>query len=308
MRFASIVIATAALGGVAAADKDSGARLFEEGRALSQQGKYEEACERFAKSYELEPATGTQVNFADCEEHLGHLARAWQLFDATAAAADRENNAMRAQYARQRANGLVPRLAGVVIRVAAPDPHMSIRVGDRAVAPAAEIQTYADPGDVEIIAELGGRRFEAVIAARAGAKHTIDVPVLGAGRDAGAPAGGKRRTWVIASASLGVAGLAGMSASALLTLSASRRYADAYAEGDCMHTMAGAQCTAAGLDRVDAARSRANLATGLFIGSVALVAGAVATYMLAPRDSPDSIEIAPTATSDSAGVTISGAF
>jgi hypothetical protein len=305
VRFASIVIATVALGGVAGADNDTGASLFEQGRALSQQGKYKEACERFAKSYELEPATGTQVNFADCEEHLGHIARAWQLFDATATAADRENNAMRAQYARQRANVLVPRLAGIVIRVAAPDPRMTIRLGDRAISPVAEIKTYVDPGDVEIVAELGGRRFQAVLAARAGATATVDVPRLGESADAGGPAGGKRRTWMIASASLAIAGLAGMSASALLTLSASRRYADAFAEGDCMHAATGAQCTQAGLERVNAARSRANLATGVFIGSAALVAGAVVTYVLAPRD---SIEIAPTATNDSAGVTISGAF
>jgi hypothetical protein len=304
VRFASIVIATVALSGTAAADRETGASLFEEGRALSQQGKYEQACERFAKSYELEPATGTQVNFADCEEHLGHIARAWQLFDATATAADRENNAMRAQYARQRAAVLVPRLGSVVIRLAAPDPRMSIRAGEHALSPAPEIKTYVDPGDVEIVAELAGKRFAKTIRARAGASSTVEVPRLGGNAPAGSD-GAKRRTWMIASGSLGVAGLAGMSTSALLTLSASRRYADAFAEGDCMHTMAGAECTQTGLDRVDAARSRANLATGVFIGSVALVAGAVVTYLLAPRD---TFEIAPTATSDSAGVTISGAF
>ncbi len=304
MRFATIVIATAALTSTATADKDTGASLFEEGRALSQQGKYSQACERFAKSYELEPATGTQVNFADCEEHLGHLARAYQLFDATAAAADRENNAMRAQYARQRAAVLIPRLASLVIRVAAPNPHMTIRANDRALSPSPEIKTYVDPGDVSIVAELRGKKFQKNITARAGASSLVEVPALTDADDT-APATSKRRTWLLASASLGLAGFTGLSASALLTLSASRRYADAFAEGDCTHTMSGAQCTQAGLDRVDTARSRANLATGVFIGSTALVAGAIVTYLLAPGD---TIEVTPMATTDSAGVTINGAF
>jgi hypothetical protein len=307
VRFASIVFATAALTATAAADgKDSGAELFQEGRQLSQQGKYDEACDRFAKSYELEPATGTQVNFADCQEHIGHLARAWQLFDAAAGASDREGNAVRAEYARQRANGLVARLSSLVIHVASPDPRMSIMAGARAFTPSREIRGYVDPGEVEVVASIDGKRFAKSITARAGATTSIDIPVLSAGQpDAVAP-GARRRGWVIASAVLAVGGVAAISGSALLTLSASRQYADTFAGGECLHTPRGAECTAAGLERVDDARSRADLATGVFIAGVALVGGALATYMLAPRTS--TIEVVPAATTDEVGVTISGRF
>jgi hypothetical protein len=182
---------------------------------------------------------------------------------------------------------------------------MSIRAGEHAVMPSREIRTYVDPGDVQIVAELDGKRFDKTLTARAGARLNVEIPALGSGdadRDA---TGGKRKMWLVASASLGVAGVGGMTVSALLTLSASRRYADAFAEGECFHTPRGAECTAAGLSRVDSARSRANLATGVFIGSVAVIGGAIATYLLAPRD---SIEVAPAATTDSASVTISGRF
>ena len=40
--------------GVGAQGDPAAARLFEEARVLAGQGKYAEACERYAKSYELE--------------------------------------------------------------------------------------------------------------------------------------------------------------------------------------------------------------------------------------------------------------
>jgi hypothetical protein len=306
VRFASIVITTAVLATQAAADdKQTGAALFQEGRELSQQGKYAEACDRFARSYELEQATGTQVNFADCQEHLGHIARAWQLFDAAAAASDREGNAVRAEYARQRANVLVARLAPIVIHVVSPDARMTVSAAGRAFVPGKEIHGYVDPGDVEVVAQRGGKRFATTVTARAGATVEVEVPALGSDGGEAPPSGGRSHRWLVASAALGAGGVAGISISALLTLSASRQYADAFAEGDCSHTVRGAECTAAGLSRVDDARSRANLATGVFIGGAALLGGAIATYLLAPHD---SVEVAPLAGSGEAGVTISGRF
>jgi hypothetical protein len=306
VRFASIVITTAVLATQAAADdKQTGAALFQEGRELSQQGKYAEACDRFARSYELEQATGTQVNFADCQEHLGHIARAWQLFDAAAAASDREGNAVRAEYARQRAHVLVARLAPIVIHVVSPDARMTVSAAGRAFVPGKEIHGYVDPGDVEVVAQRGGKRFATTVTARAGATVEVEVPALGSDGGEAPPSGGRSHRWLVASAALGAGGVAGISISALLTLSASRQYADAFAEGDCSHTVRGAECTAAGLSRVDDARSRANLATGVFIGGAALLGGAIATYLLAPHD---SVEVAPLAGSGEAGVTISGRF
>ena len=88
------------MGGRAGAqDSSEGARLFEEGRAFAEQGKYEEACERYAKSYELERAAGTMLNLGDCAEREGKLGRAWQLFDAAARDLERGGKA-RANRAR----------------------------------------------------------------------------------------------------------------------------------------------------------------------------------------------------------------
>jgi hypothetical protein len=61
-----------------ARDAAAAEALFEAGRADVARGEYASACPKFAESQRLDPAAGTLINLADCEEHLGHLARAWQ--------------------------------------------------------------------------------------------------------------------------------------------------------------------------------------------------------------------------------------
>jgi hypothetical protein len=54
--------------------------LFREGRDASVRGDYDTACRKFRESQRLDPAIGTVLNVADCEEHSGQLASAWQHF------------------------------------------------------------------------------------------------------------------------------------------------------------------------------------------------------------------------------------
>ena len=50
--------------------------LFRQGRAWVEAGDYPHACTAFAESLRLDPAPGTLLNLADCEEHIGRLASA----------------------------------------------------------------------------------------------------------------------------------------------------------------------------------------------------------------------------------------
>src|SRR5882724_4149653 len=52
--------------------------LFRQGRQAMEAKNYQEASQKFAESQRLDPAAGTLMNLATCEEKLGRLASAWQ--------------------------------------------------------------------------------------------------------------------------------------------------------------------------------------------------------------------------------------
>ena len=54
--------------------------LFDSARAAMNKGDFDRACEQFRASDKLDPAAGTELNWADCEEKRGHLASAWVQF------------------------------------------------------------------------------------------------------------------------------------------------------------------------------------------------------------------------------------
>lgn len=58
--------------------------LFQEGRRLLKEGEVVEACSKFDESLRLDPAIGTLINVASCQERLGRTATAWQAWRAAA--------------------------------------------------------------------------------------------------------------------------------------------------------------------------------------------------------------------------------
>ena len=75
-RLFSLVLFWLLLARPALADGDA-SRLFAEGRELAKRGDHAAACQAFIESYALEPAVGTLLNLARCDEELGAPARAW---------------------------------------------------------------------------------------------------------------------------------------------------------------------------------------------------------------------------------------
>jgi hypothetical protein len=51
--------------------------LFDEGRQALARKDFTTACAKFSESYRVQAAAGTAMNWATCEEQLGHLATAW---------------------------------------------------------------------------------------------------------------------------------------------------------------------------------------------------------------------------------------
>src|SRR5271163_4925186 len=63
-----------------ASDPAAADALFQKGREAAEKGDWTRACPKFAESQRLDPAPGTLLNLADCEEHLGQLASAYEHF------------------------------------------------------------------------------------------------------------------------------------------------------------------------------------------------------------------------------------
>jgi hypothetical protein len=108
--------------------------LFQEGRALLEEGRVADACPKLAESHKLDPATGTLIALAACHEKEGRLATAWAEFTEAAARAAQESRDDRRDLAAGRAEQLRPRLSSLTVSVSesiANTPGLSIRRAER---------------------------------------------------------------------------------------------------------------------------------------------------------------------------------
>jgi len=295
----ALVLARAASASAQPADASEAARLFARGRELRTAGQTAEACALFEHSYQLDPATGTALNLADCLEERGELRRAWQLFDRVAR--DPENAAGRVELARRRADAVLARLATVVIALADPTAAgLAIRIGDQPVIPASAIRVVVAPGDVVVTASAPGQPgFATTLHAAAGETVTATIPALVAPE-----ARGRRRFRALAGG-LGAAGVVGIGVSLGFGFAARRANDDAFGRG-CAHTPGGVVCTGVDGPRlIHLAGARADLATGFAIGGAVLVGAAAAVFLAAPRE---SVRVAPIAGGGALGLGLACQF
>jgi hypothetical protein len=299
----AIVVAVAATAVAEPPDTTESGTIFRQARELAKLGRYDEACELFARSYALDPALGTAVNLADCFERQGHLLRAWALFDVVAR--DSQSGQSRAKLARQRADALLAKLATAIITLR--DPHttgLAVRIGDREVPPAAEIRELIEPGDVELVATAPGRpAWKTTLHAVAGTTVTAEIPAFAALQNESTRAI-RRRSRVYLAGGLAAAGVLGLGSSLGFAIWAKRTYNGAF-DHDCTHTPDGAVCTGAGAATIDRAGKRADVATGFAIGGALLTGAAAAVFFTAPTE---TIRVAPIASRHELGLGVVGRF
>jgi hypothetical protein len=135
--------------------------LFEEGKRLSAEGKYAEACPKFAESYKLDPATGTLLNLGACEESLGKTATAWAHFNDALGLAKRDQVASRVAYAQDHIKSLEARLIRLVINVPADanPPGLEVKLDGEALNSAAfGVPNPIDPGHHLLDVSAPGKR------------------------------------------------------------------------------------------------------------------------------------------------------
>ena len=123
--------------------------LFDEARRLMIADRFGEACPKLAESHRLDPALGTLLNLAVCNERLGKTASAWAEYRDAESVAKREGRLERVTYAREHAAQLEPRLSHLLIVRAEgnADPGLEVRLDGVTVGePALGTAIPVDPG------------------------------------------------------------------------------------------------------------------------------------------------------------------
>ena len=298
MRAVILACALCAAGTAIAEEKSSrAAALFDEGQKLKDEGRFDEACDKFSAALDLDPTLGTKLNLADCRERQGRLVDAYYLYAEAAEEAARTGKDGRATFARDRITALSQRLAIVKIKIAEPD-----RAGQevRIEAPPAPLKHLAanewmkprviEPGEVTVEVVAPQRvPFRVVKYARPGEVLMIEVPPLSRGEAPPRPAAPPKPMlpWIIAGSGGGL-----IIASALLGLDAQARYYRARDEG-------GPDIDA----KIDSAQLEADVATGVLVTGAIAVAAGVSLYFFQRRRA-DPVALVPTASPRSVGFAI----
>lgn len=291
---------------VAAADQ-----LFEQGRQLFDKGDYEAACPRFEASLKLDPALGTLLNLATCYDKAGKLASAWGHYREVVMLATKVGDTARIDIARERIKALEPRLPKLTIRLPKTTIPGLVVSRDDLPLETAVLGTafYVDPGDHVITASAPDRvpASQHVTIAEDEAKE-IQLPDLALAPHAKPPPnvttiiredidpGRSRRVFGL---TLGGAGIAALVTAVGFGFAARSSWNSAFDEGACQRSTY--QCTAAGQDLADTARSRALVANVIGGAGLLLIGGGAVLYFTAPTH-----DVAVTPTAGGATLTFGG--
>jgi hypothetical protein len=258
--------------GTAHAEGGAAEALFRAGRAALSAGDIEGARRRFEESERLEPAPGTQLNLALCDEKLGRLAQAWQRFQQVVHALPPDDE--RASMALTHARALEPKLAWIRFSAVARFPASARVVSGSTHLTSASfgVALPFDPGAHSFEVRAPGRasrRYD--VRLQAGERRRLELAAgvpLELGRAESPPQRPLLSTLGIASAGASAAGLLASAGFGILAL-------------DAKNTMArecdGSGCSDAGVRAAARGQTFATVSTTAFFGS--LVLGAVSAAL-----------------------------
>jgi hypothetical protein len=159
-----------------ALDPAGGEWLFREGRALMKKGDFLGACPKLEESLRLDPAVGTLMNLAECEERIGRTASAWQRWGAAADQLPAKDK--RRETALSRARTLEKSLARLVVKLGpnAPSNAQVTRDGVGLGEPSMGVPLPVDPGIHWIVVTAPGREGREIeLRLEEGEQKTVEV-------------------------------------------------------------------------------------------------------------------------------------
>ena len=271
-------------------DKAASVVLFNEGRALMEQGKVAEACARFEAASALAPGAGIHLNLGDCYERLGRTASAWGEFRSATLIADRIGDQAKGKLARARMKAIEPRLSRLTLTLPAGPPVAGLEVRrDGAVVPRPVLGTEVtlDPGEHVVEASAPGHKtWSAHLQVQPAERKTVPIPPLVADevlpplvtvapvRDRGG------RTRRLIAYGVGGAGVVAIGVGTVFGLRAKSKWDDAR-DGHCRDD---GGCDLAGVELTRSARKAGDISTVAFLIGGAAIAGGVVLYLTAPAD------------------------
>lgn len=289
-----------------AQNKSEAARLFEEGRALLEQGKPLEACQKFEQSIAKDPRqTGALMNLALCNERTGKIATALRLYQE---AFDRANEANLART-RELASDAISRLSSKVPvvrfrRAGTPAPSEKLLVDD-VVVQLHDDELRVDPGRHIVVLTAPERlAFQTSLELDAGERKEVVLPVLAL-------------PVIVAPSSRRFAGKITVAAGAALLLTSAgiafyaKRDYDSLFEGSPIHCGVyppidgRPACDDEGQARSENDHRLATAATVIGAVGVAAAIAGVVIWLTAPSETP---KVTPAVSASGAGVIVHGTF
>jgi hypothetical protein len=292
---------------------------FRAAHALLSEGKYTEACPKFEESQRQDPASGTLLALAYCQEHSGLLASSWLSYVAASQLASREGQGERQVAAQERAKVLAQRYSSVTIVV---PQELSKLPGLRVLRDGSELERTAfgmplplDGGTHAIEALAPGRiSWRGTVTLRPEADHrTLTLPILeplpttttspspaGPPLQQEAEAPNRMRQ---ASLALAVGSGAAVVLGGVFGVLAITRNNASNEDGHCDAR----GCDAKGVELRNSAQSAARASTWSFVAAGALAAGSVTLY-LTSSDSKSSTRVQSDFSRGNASVTFTHAF
>lgn len=305
-------------------EKDADAS-FLAGRALLKDKRYADACPQFELSQRQDPAAGTLLALAYCQELSGLLSTAWSSYLAAAQLAEREGQEKKQIAASERARALSARLSKLTVVVPA---ELLGLAGFHVQRDGLELERASF--GVPLPMDGGTHSFRATAPGRAPWTSTVtlltegdqktlvlpvldvlSVPVASDTKPASTPLPLAERPREIAfkraSVILAAASVVGVGVGTAFALSAVSRKDESNADGHCDAS----GCDTRGTELRNGALDAARAATWSFVASGVLAAASVTLYVTAGSGGPStraSTRLAPRPSLGAPGLSIAGSF
>jgi hypothetical protein len=276
------------------AETDKADESFHAGRELLKDKRYADACPKFEESQRADPASGTLLALAYCQELCGLLASSWANYRAAAQLAEREGHADRQAAATQRAQALTERLSRLTVVV---PPELLSLPGFQLTRDGVEFERASfgvpiamDGGTHAFVASAPNRTPWASTVTLYGERDlkTLVLPILDPASPSPPQAGSAAslplvshadsqhaRSLKVASLALGAGSIIGLGLGTVLAFTAQSKNNQSNAGGHCSSR----GCDGPGTELRNDALARARGSTWSFIAAGALAAGSITLYV-----------------------------